>query len=189
MNYHCNILGFGIERLQFFFRAVFLLPIIVTNIKLNIIEFIWNWFTVLRYWMLKFYLERKITTWGVFSEHSGPVLWAHSDFCSLQWCYVVFIISSLMSFKKIMMLGKCFTRFCWSCYDVNGINKRFLEIIHLDPLNSLQDMKHNGSPDTKLHPDKSIQLKGATAFFFPCCFVLNKLPCIWWIDFFGFWVA
>lgn len=87
-------LRFWNRETSVFFRAVFLLPIIVTNIKLNIIEFIWNWFTVLHYWMLKFYLERKITTWGFLSVHSGPVLWAHSDFCSV--CNGAMLCSSFL---------------------------------------------------------------------------------------------
>lgn len=73
------------------------------------------------------------------------------------------------------MSARCFTWFCWSCYDVNGINKRLLQIICLDPLNSLQGMKHNDSPDSKLHPDKSVQLKGAAAFFF---LFFNLINCL-----------
>lgn len=105
-------------------------------------------------------------------------------------CCVHHLYSEVL--KQSMMSDKCFTWFCWSCCDVSGIKKRLLQIIDLSPLNSLEDIEFNGSSDIKLHPDKSIQLKGGAAFFFGVFLfvwlvgwlvffkklVLNILPCI-----------
>lgn len=128
--------------------------------NLKISEYVWDWFPVLLCWIIKFYFGKETqfevsfqNIWALCHENAQTALqW-------LQWYCVVFISCPQRSLKQGMMSAKCFTQFCWSSYDVRGINKRLLQIINLDPLNSRWDMKGNGSPDIKLHPNKSIQLK------------------------------